>query len=172
MGVMLLATDSSGMPPASRTARQHWVDLVPDVAWHGEVDEFVRLISSIGMHCTCRSAALRHCGAHELLADQHTLDHLAFARGMRQQFVEAEWDLVPSSPGQPRAPSVIGPARSRERAQEGGGRSRLMMALATAFVFLGLVGAWAQPVSPVSGTLASAQGASIGSPPLADWRTR
>jgi hypothetical protein len=80
--------------------RQQWADLSPGVTWHGDLDDFVRLVSCVGMHCTCRAPAhlpgeRGACGAHELLSEQHTLDHLVFARGMRQHFLAAEWSSEP-----------------------------------------------------------------------------
>jgi hypothetical protein len=77
---------------------RRWVDLEPGVAWAGDVDEFVSLLGCVGAHCTCRSGeylsrGARTCPSHQLLGDQQVLDHLVFARRMRERLVRSEWSL-------------------------------------------------------------------------------
>ncbi len=89
----------TGLPRWVIKDRQHWADLEPGLTWHGDIDDFVRLLSCVTVHCACRGPAQHHgrrapCGAHELLAHHSTLDHLVFARGRRPRFLDAEWLLT------------------------------------------------------------------------------
>jgi hypothetical protein len=75
---------------------QHWADLGADASWPGTVDDFVRLLSCVGAHCTCQdpehqTLGARSCPAHQLLLDQRTLDHLAFARSLHDKLIASEW---------------------------------------------------------------------------------
>jgi|SRR5579871_3959714 len=74
---------------------QHWADLGADASWSGTVDDFVRLLSCVGAHCTCTESVARTgarlCPAHQLLLDQRTLDHLIFARSLRDRLIASEW---------------------------------------------------------------------------------
>lgn len=47
--------------------------------WHGTSDEAMRLIDAISHHCECQSLKQR-CPAHDLMLNQHTLDHLLWLR--------------------------------------------------------------------------------------------
>jgi hypothetical protein len=70
---------------------EQWREVHPGVRWRGEVAEFVRLLDCVGRHCTCHTS--RGCGAHQWLGAQRALDHLLYARGMREQFIDAEWNV-------------------------------------------------------------------------------
>ena len=81
-----------------KTQQRRWVNLQPGTTWPGDAQDFVRLLSSVGAHCTCRhSPYLAHgfgsCPAHQLLAEQYTLDHLVYGRRMRDRFVRSEWTV-------------------------------------------------------------------------------
>jgi hypothetical protein len=67
-------------------------ELSRGVVWHGHARDLARLVESVDAHCTCGRAA-QTCGTHLLFADQHTLDHLAFARSVRHRLIEEEWRL-------------------------------------------------------------------------------
>jgi hypothetical protein len=62
--------------------------------WHGHIKERAYLLWCIDVHCTCtpgRSGwAHGRCDAHDLLADQRTLDNLATTRARRAEMLEAE----------------------------------------------------------------------------------
>src|SRR5262245_45151622 len=75
---------------------EQWRDVHPGVRWPGDVAEFMRLLDCVGRHCTCQTA--RECGAHQLLGAQRTLDHLVYARSVRQQFVDSEWNVGDDGP--------------------------------------------------------------------------
>jgi hypothetical protein len=84
--------------------RKEWTELQSGVMWHGHIADLARLVYCLAAHCTCGGPlqvgdSRRQCSAHRMLADQVTLDHLAFARGMRDQFLKAEWvvDATPDS---------------------------------------------------------------------------
>lgn len=79
---------------------QHWADLGTDIGWPGTVDDFVRLLWCVGAHCTCQESdqqgqGVRSCPAHQLLLDQRVLDHLVFARSLRDKFIASEWSDGP-----------------------------------------------------------------------------
>lgn len=113
--------------------------------WHGEVNEFVRLLGCIGAHCRCRAS--QTCDAHQLLGDQRALDHLVFARGARQQFLEAEW-----TDGEP------APATVKRRRKAFGKPALVAAALGVLLVLMTAGGAWQTPTSTT--------------PPIAAWQTR
>jgi hypothetical protein len=66
-------------------------ELSTDVVWHGRTQDVARLFESADAYCTCDGTS--RCSAHQLLRDQHTLDHLAFARSVLHRLVEEEWRL-------------------------------------------------------------------------------
>jgi hypothetical protein len=77
-------------------------ELSTTVVWHGHTADSARLVQAALRHCTCArdggpdgNAPL--CGTHQILADQHTLDHLAFARSVLNRLVEEEW-RAPATP--------------------------------------------------------------------------
>ena len=47
--------------------------------FNGTTEEALRLVDCIGHHCECLSLK-RRCPAHELMLNQHALDHLMFER--------------------------------------------------------------------------------------------
>jgi hypothetical protein len=66
-------------------------ELNTDVVWHGRTEDLARLLAAVNAQCACSMRPRqRVCGAHQLLRDQHALDHLAFAHGMRAQFIAQE----------------------------------------------------------------------------------
>jgi hypothetical protein len=114
--------------------------LHPGVRWPGEVAEFIRLLDCVGRHCTCHAA--QECGAHQLLGAQRTLDHLMYARGVRQRFVDSEWKV---------GEDVSRPVRSH---RPSGKVALVAGALAALAVLMSLGGAWqasSHPVSPPTG---------------------
>jgi hypothetical protein len=71
-------------------------ELSPRVVWHGHTEDLPRLVESADANCTCGRGEgpdrlSRPCGTHQILADQHTLDHLAFARSVLHRLIEEEW---------------------------------------------------------------------------------
>ena len=66
------------------------VELAPGVVWHGRAEDASSLLASVLAHCQCRVVGPASCAAHQLLADQHALDHLAFARSVRQRLLAEE----------------------------------------------------------------------------------
>jgi hypothetical protein len=77
-------------------SRKQSTELQSGVVWHGHISDLARLVYCLAAHCTCGrptqiSDGEWRCSGHRMLDDQHTLDHLAFARGMRQQFLDSEW---------------------------------------------------------------------------------
>ncbi len=134
---------------------QQWLDLQPGVTWPGEVDEFVRLLDCVGRHCTCHTA--RECGAHQLLGTQRTLDHLVYARGARQHFVDAEWSV--EAPSHSAMPHLTAPA-ARTRRRMGGGKITLVAgAFAALAALMSLGGAWQASATPATA-------------PIGAWTTR
>lgn len=76
--------------------REHTAELSGGVVWHGRTEDGLRLVALVGTHCSCvHGARLGRlpplCGAHQILADQHALDHLAFARTVVNRIVDEEW---------------------------------------------------------------------------------
>ena len=143
--------------------RQHWADLQPGLTWHGDIDEFVRLLSCVNVHCTCRGPVQRHpspavCASHELLADQSALDHLVFASGMRQRFLDAEWLLTQDDTGRPRPRGTSEPRRVARRDSNASHRGAVAIVCAVLVLFMWLGGSWQAPVSTGS--------------QLASWQTR
>jgi hypothetical protein len=81
--------------------REHIAELSGNVVWHGRTEDGERLVALVGTHCHCgHRAGLGRvppvCGAHQLLADQHALDHLAFARTVVNRSVDEEWRVSAS----------------------------------------------------------------------------
>jgi hypothetical protein len=66
------------------------VELSPDVTWHGRAEDIPRLVASILANCRCPSDGSRVCDAHQMLGDQHALDHLAFGLSVRWRLVAEE----------------------------------------------------------------------------------
>jgi hypothetical protein len=64
--------------------------LSPDVTWHGRAEDIPRLVASVLANCRCQSDGSRVCDAHQMLGDQHALDHLAFALSVRPRLVAEE----------------------------------------------------------------------------------
>jgi hypothetical protein len=67
-------------------------ELSTHVVWHGHTQDLPRLVQSADAYCTCHDVSSQ-CGAHQILRDQHTLDHLAFARSVLNRLIEEEWRL-------------------------------------------------------------------------------
>jgi hypothetical protein len=88
-----------------------------------------------------------------MLADQHTLDHLAFARGMRPQILASEWAVSAESDDD----SGWQPAQVSERQHARFPRG-LAYALVGLFVVFSLSGPLLFPSTPIS--------------PIAAWQTR
>jgi hypothetical protein len=80
-----------------RVHRIPTTELSNSVVWHGRTEELVRLIKATTAHCTCAYGNPRRCGAHQILADQRALDHLAFARTVRRRLVTEEWRVPAGS---------------------------------------------------------------------------
>jgi hypothetical protein len=101
--------------------RTGWTELQTGVMWHGHIDDLARLVYCLAAHCTCGRPTLAdgiwQCRAHQMLTDQHTLDHLAFARGMRQRILESEW-VVFWEPDEQPEPRGIGRLDLLHRGQE------------------------------------------------------
>jgi hypothetical protein len=138
--------------------------------WHGHVEDLARLVYCLAAHCTCGrpmqiGTGEWHCSAHQMLADQHTLDHLAFARGMRQHFLDAEW-VVPTEPNTVdreliRLDDDALPLKLARRS--GRARPKSLRTLAYALVGLLIACSLSAPFL--------AQNASA-TPPIAAWQTR
>ena len=47
--------------------------------WNGTTEEAQRLVDAIGHNCECL-AMKRRCAAHELMLNQHALNHFMFLR--------------------------------------------------------------------------------------------
>jgi hypothetical protein len=66
------------------------------VVWHGHTQDLARLVESADANCSCGRGAgpngiSRRCSTHQILADQHMLDHLAFTRSVLNRLIEEEW---------------------------------------------------------------------------------
>ena len=62
------------------------------MVWHGHVADLARLLTCVEAHCECEAEPRSGvCQVHHLLADQHTVDRLAFALSMRERLVRSEW---------------------------------------------------------------------------------
>jgi hypothetical protein len=64
--------------------------------WHGHARDLARLVESADTYCSCGHGVAPGrnsppCSTHQILADQHTLDHLAFARVVLHRLVQEEW---------------------------------------------------------------------------------
>lgn len=99
---MTQARNDAGYFARWRMQREQIADLSGDVAWHGRAEDAALLVALVGAHCTCvHDAGLggvpRVCAAHQILADQHTLDHLAFARTVVNRIVDEEWRVSTSA---------------------------------------------------------------------------
>jgi len=120
------------------------------VAWHGRAEDEPHLVASVLAHCECQSANGRPCAAHQLLADQHALDHLAFARSVRQRLLveetlsgasgsraeKAEWSALLArcrATSLPRRPATATPGM-------GAARAIVLSLLALALILGGLTG--------------------------------
>lgn len=135
--------------------REHIAELSGDVVWHGRTEDGQRLVALVRTHCRCGDGAglgrLRPvCGAHRILADQHALDHLAFARTVVNRIIDEEW-RVSASASQPsnvewaaflyacahdEPTAIIASPDSRPRAASG--RSAFMVSLLALLLILGL----------------------------------
>jgi hypothetical protein len=84
--------------------------------WHGQQTELTQLRWCVANYCTCRpgKASADRCSVHELLADQRTLDHIAFVRWNRDHFVRGEW-LLGGDPAWDLPPRASLLARMRSR---------------------------------------------------------
>jgi hypothetical protein len=144
-----------------------------DVVWHGHTGDLARLVGSADAYCTCgHNGTSLLCATHQLLADQHVLDHLAFARSVRQHLVEEEWRsaavvetraetaewtallAVCARAGQPAAL----PAPHRWARAERGALGSWVISLVALVVALGLATPTLDAMPPA--------------PPLASWQTR
>lgn len=69
------------------------------VAWHGTAREFARLHEAVAEHCDCTGrmfgVAPIICGAHMMLSDQTSLDHLLYVYRMRKLFIRRELYALP-----------------------------------------------------------------------------
>jgi hypothetical protein len=79
--------------------RKQSTELQSGLVWHGHISDLARLVYCLAAHCSCgrptqMSDGEWRCSAHRMLDDQHTLDHLAFARDMRQHFLDSEWTVL------------------------------------------------------------------------------
>ncbi len=129
------------------------------VVWHGGREELILLRQCVREHCTCppgQGAWIeQQCSAHQMLADQRMLDHLAFARGLRDRYIDSEWMGT-------RPNTQVVPATERVRlagrrpAVMSGIRRAIFGTTLVAFLFATGVGAWAAPV-PSSQQIASWQ---------------
>ena len=71
-------------------------ELSTHVVWHGRTEDLARLVEAAEAHCACsyglaQDGTSPSCGTHQILADQHTLDHLAFARSVLNRLIDEEW---------------------------------------------------------------------------------
>ena len=100
-GVVSLYAQSAALQTPSQGGemhRLHTTELSRDVVWHGHARDLARLVESADANCTCGRGVgpdglSRPCSTHQILADQHTLDHLAFAQSVLNRLVEEEWRL-------------------------------------------------------------------------------
>jgi hypothetical protein len=145
-------------------------ELRNDVVWHGHAGDLARLMESAVAHCNCLpvagpGSASRLCSAHEILTDQHTLDHLAFARSVRARLVDEEWrQSAPSATNLDRAEwlallSWPPPERRPTPAHTDNvwgklARSPLLLSLIALLLLFG-VGAPGEPVVPPDHPIAS-----------------
>ena len=60
--------------------------------WHGTTEALRDLQDAVNRNCTCKDAQ-QACPAHKMLADQATLDHLAFAATLHDQLERSEWQV-------------------------------------------------------------------------------
>lgn len=70
--------------------------------WHGTPEEYSDFLLAVGRNCGCDpqgAGAQVPCGAHRLLRDQRTVDHLLFARRIYDRLAHGEYG---QSSGQPR----------------------------------------------------------------------
>jgi hypothetical protein len=85
----------------ARVHRGSIAELSGGVVWHGRTEDVARLVGAVGRHCRCAGGVVAGpgtppCAAHQLLGDQHTLDHLAFARSVRSRLIAEEQRCAPS----------------------------------------------------------------------------
>jgi hypothetical protein len=127
------------------------------VVWHGSPQDVARLVAAVRVHCRCsqpRTGDLSLCSVHQILADQHILDGLAFARAVVNRTLDEEW-RVPSTPpsdctqtdwtallsscSHDRA--LTAPSRQGNQSHEPGGRNAFLAA-ALGLLLLLSVGGW------------------------------
>jgi len=67
--------------------------------WRGTEDEVRELLAAIDNNCACPAEGPETCGAHSLLADARSLDHLLYVYRTGERFVRAEQfaELDPAS---------------------------------------------------------------------------
>jgi hypothetical protein len=150
--------------------RLRTAELSTDVVWHGHSRDVARLVESALANCKCLSGAPTGgvaplCSAHEILADQHTLDHLAFARSVRARLVDEEWRQPTASAvsldsddwaALLAAPAVAPPARVRHRRKGWRklARSPLILSL-VALLLLVAIGAPGETLQPSTHSISS-----------------
>jgi hypothetical protein len=83
--------------------RKRWAEVQSGVVWHGHVADLARLLSCVETHCRCgegdrHGEHLPSCQVHDLVADQHAVDRLAFALSMRERLVRSEWAVDGGAP--------------------------------------------------------------------------
>lgn len=67
--------------------------------WKGEEADLYSLNAAVMRNCCCSVADVENpnppkkCPAHEMLSDQHVMDHLAFAVSMRELLTWQEWNV-------------------------------------------------------------------------------
>lgn len=62
------------------------------VIFHGTQQEAYDLVAALQHNCTCDAEKKMVCDGHKAMKDsQSFVDHMLFARWMRNQFVQGEW---------------------------------------------------------------------------------